>query len=152
MATSILLRSARSALKSTDLASRCLPTTGAAAWTARPLSQRLGSVARLFSSKPPGNDVIGIYLGTTNSCVAVMEGKTAKVIENSEGARTTPSVVAFTPKGEFLVGVPAKRQAVTNPTNTISATKRLISSHFDDPQTQKDMKMVPYKIVEGSKW
>ncbi|RZC59645.1 hypothetical protein C5167_006955 [Papaver somniferum] len=155
MATSILLRSARSALKSTDLASRCLPATGAAAWTARTLSQRLGSVARLFSSKPLGDDVIGIDLGTTNSCVAVMEGKTAKVIENSEGARTTPSVVAFTPKGEFLVGVPAKRQAVTNPTNTISATKRLISSRFDDPQTQKDMKMVPYKIVKapnGDAW
>ncbi|KAI3909125.1 hypothetical protein MKW92_042768 [Papaver armeniacum] len=112
MATSILLRSARSALKSTDLASRCMPATGAAAWTARPLSQRLGSVARLFSSKPLGNDVIGIDLGTTNSCVAVMDGKIAKVIENSEGARTTPSVVAFTPKGEFLVGVPAKRQAM----------------------------------------
>ncbi|MCL7044648.1 hypothetical protein MKW94_020521, partial [Papaver nudicaule] len=78
MATSILLRSARSALKSTDLATRCLPVTGATAWPAAPLSQRLGSLgsfARLFSTKPPGNDVIGIDLGTTNSCVAVMEGK-----------------------------------------------------------------------------
>ncbi|KAI3954236.1 hypothetical protein MKW98_018060 [Papaver atlanticum] len=132
-----------------------MPATGAAAWTAKPLSQRLGSVARLFSSKPLGNDVIGIDLGTTNSCVAVMEGKIAKVIENSEGARTTPSVVAFSPKGEFLVGVPAKRQAVTNPANTIFATKRLISNRYDDPQTQKEMKMVPYKIVKapnGDAW
>ncbi|KAI3992860.1 hypothetical protein MKX01_034210 [Papaver californicum] len=155
MATSILLRSARSALKSTDLASRCMPATGATAWTATPLSQRLGSVARLFSSKPPGNDVIGIDLGTTNSCVSVMEGKSPKVIENSEGARTTPSVVAFNQKGELLVGTPAKRQAVTNPTNTIFGTKRLIGRRFDDPQTQKEMKMVPYKIVKapnGDAW
>ncbi|KAI3870102.1 hypothetical protein MKW92_031136, partial [Papaver armeniacum] len=156
MATSILLRSARSALKSTDLASRCMPATGATAWTAAsPLSKRLGNVARLFSSKALGDDVIGIDLGTTNSCVAVMEGKIAKVIENSEGARTTPSVVAFSNKGELLVGVPAKRQAVTNPTNTIFGTKRLIGRLYDDPQTQKEMKMVPYKIVKapnGDAW
>lgn len=101
------------------------------------------------------SEVIGIDLGTTNSCVAVMEGKTAKVIENAEGARTTPSVVAFTDKGEKLVGLPAKRQAVTNPTNTLYATKRLIGRPFDDPQTQKESKMVPYKIVRadnGDAW
>lgn len=101
------------------------------------------------------NEVIGIDLGTTNSCVAVMEGKTAKVIENAEGARTTPSVVAFTEKGEKLVGLPAKRQAVTNPTNTVYATKRLIGRPFDDPQTEKEAKMVPYKIVRadnGDAW
>lgn len=94
-------------------------------------------------------------MGTTNSCVAVMEGKNAKVIENAEGSRTTPSVVAFTPKGEVLVGTPAKRQAVTNPENTFFGTKRLIGRRFDDPQTQKEMKMVPYKIVRapnGDAW
>lgn len=135
------------------------------------------------STKQPGNDVIGIDLGTTNSCVAVMEGKvlpfsfsdlcivffdtsfflifkviflqTPKVIENAEGARTTPSVVAFSQKGELLVGIPAKRQAVTNPTNTVFGTKRLIGRRFEDPQTQKEMKMVPYKIVKapnGDAW
>ncbi|CAM6128689.1 unnamed protein product [Calypogeia fissa] len=105
---------------------------------------------RAYSAGAGGNDVIGIDLGTTNSCVAVMEGKLPKVIENSEGARTTPSVVAFTPKGERLVGTPAKRQAVTNPTNTLFGTKRLIGRAFDDEQTQKEAKMVPYKIVRGS--
>ncbi|XXG56714.1 hypothetical protein AAC387_Pa03g4057 [Persea americana] len=112
-------------------------------------SQKWASLARPLSSKAAANDIIGIDLGTTNSCVAVMEGKNPKVIENSEGSRTTPSVVAFTPKGEILVGTPAKRQAVTNPTNTIFGTKRLIGRRFDDPQTQKEMKMVPYKIVPG---
>jgi molecular chaperone DnaK len=92
---------------------------------------------------------IGIDLGTTNSCVAVMEGKQAKVIENAEGARTTPSVVAFTDSGEVLVGQPAKRQAITNPENTIFAIKRLIGRRYDDPITKKDMTMVPYKIVPG---
>lgn len=102
-----------------------------------------------------GNEVIGIDLGTTNSCVAVMEGKTAKVIENAEGQRTTPSVVAFTDKGERLVGLPAKRQAVTNPSNTVYATKRLIGRMFDDDEVQKEVKMVPYKIVRadnGDAW
>jgi len=94
--------------------------------------------------------VIGIDLGTTNSCVALMEGKNPKVIENSEGARTTPSVVAFNQKGELLVGTPAKRQAVTNPTNTVFGTKRLIGRRFEDPQTQKEMKMVPFKIVKAT--
>jgi molecular chaperone DnaK len=93
--------------------------------------------------------VIGIDLGTTNSCVAVMEGATPKVIENSEGARTTPSIVAFTDDGERLVGQPAKRQAVTNPDRTFFAIKRLIGRTFDDPMTKKDMGLVPYKIVRG---
>src|SRR5687767_12487640 len=93
--------------------------------------------------------VIGIDLGTTNSAVAVMEGGKPKVIENSEGARTTPSVVAFTKDGERLVGQPAKRQAVTNPDNTIFAVKRLIGRRFDDPITKKDTELVPYKIVRG---
>src|SRR5438067_1442854 len=94
--------------------------------------------------------VIGIDLGTTNSCVAVMEGGKPKVIETSEGARTTPSVVAFTKDGERLVGQPAKRQAVTNPDNTVFAVKRLIGRRFDDPVTKKDTELVPYKIVRGS--
>ena len=99
--------------------------------------------------------VIGIDLGTTNSCVAVMEGAAPKVIENAEGARTTPSIVAFAPDGERLVGQPAKRQAVTNPEYTFFAIKRLIGRRFDDPMTQKDMGMVPYKIVKadnGDAW
>ncbi|CAM5221756.1 Fe-S protein assembly chaperone HscA [Bosea thiooxidans] len=94
--------------------------------------------------------VIGIDLGTTNSCVAVMEGSTPKVIENSEGARTTPSIVAITDDGERLVGQPAKRQAVTNPERTFFAIKRLIGRTFDDPMTQKDVKLVPYKIKKAS--
>lgn len=94
--------------------------------------------------------VIGIDLGTTNSCVAIMEGKNAKVIENSEGTRTTPSIVALTESGERLVGQSAKRQAVTNPENTIFAVKRLIGRTYNDPLTKKDQDLVPYKIVEGS--
>jgi molecular chaperone DnaK len=93
--------------------------------------------------------VIGIDLGTTNSCVAVMEGKEPKVIENAEGMRTTPSMVAFTDSGEVLVGQSAKRQAITNPENTLFAIKRLIGRRFDDPMTKKDMGLVPYKIVQG---
>jgi molecular chaperone DnaK len=94
--------------------------------------------------------VIGIDLGTTNSCVAVMEGKNPKVIENAEGMRTTPSMVAFTDDGEILVGLPAKRQAVTNPENTFFAIKRLIGRRWDDPMVEKDKKLVPYKIVHAS--
>jgi molecular chaperone DnaK len=94
--------------------------------------------------------VIGIDLGTTNSCVAVMDGATPKVIENSEGARTTPSIVAFTDDGERLVGQPAKRQAVTNPERTFFAIKRLIGRSFEDPMTKKDMGLVPYKIIRAS--
>jgi len=94
--------------------------------------------------------VIGIDLGTTNSCVAVMEGKNPKVIENAEGMRTTPSIVAFTDDGERLVGQPAKRQAVTNPEKTIFAVKRLIGRRYDDPTVDKDKKLVPYKISKAS--
>ena len=94
--------------------------------------------------------VIGIDLGTTNSCVAVMEGKTPKVIENAEGMRTTPSIVAFTDDGERLVGQPAKRQAVTNPEKTIFAVKRLIGRRYEDPMVEKDKKLVPYKISKAS--
>ena len=93
--------------------------------------------------------LIGIDLGTTNSCVAVMEGRQAKVIENAEGARTTPSMVAFGKDGEVLVGQAAKRQAVTNPENTIFAIKRLIGRRFDDPIVEKDKALVSYKIVRG---
>jgi molecular chaperone DnaK len=94
--------------------------------------------------------VIGIDLGTTNSCVAVMDGKNAKVIENAEGMRTTPSIVAVTDDGERLVGQPAKRQAVTNPERTFFAVKRLIGRRYDDPMVEKDKKLVPYKIVKAS--
>mmetsp|Transcript_157623 Transcript_157623/g.287101 ORF Transcript_157623/g.287101 Transcript_157623/m.287101 type:complete len:658 (+) Transcript_157623:96-2069(+) len=100
-------------------------------------------------------DVIGIDLGTTNSCVAIMDGGSAKVLENSEGMRTTPSMVGMTSDGQRLVGIPAKRQAVTNPENTIFAAKRLIGRRFDDPNTTKDMKSLPYKIVKagnGDAW
>jgi len=93
--------------------------------------------------------IIGIDLGTTNSCVAIMDGKTPKVIENAEGARTTPSVVAFLEDGERLVGQPAKRQAVTNPSNTLFAIKRLIGRQMTDPMVEKDKGMVPYEIVKG---
>jgi molecular chaperone DnaK len=94
--------------------------------------------------------VIGIDLGTTNSCVAVMDGKATKIIENSEGARTTPSIVAFTADGERLVGQPARRQAVTNPVNTIFAVKRLIGRRYDDPTVEKDKGLVPYAIVKAA--
>lgn len=99
--------------------------------------------------------VIGIDLGTTNSCVAILDGKNTRVIENSEGARTTPSMVAFAENGEKLVGQPAKRQSVTNPANTLYAIKRLIGRTYKDPMTEKDKKLVPYKIVEsdnGAAW
>jgi molecular chaperone DnaK len=101
------------------------------------------------------NKVIGIDLGTTNSCVAIMEGKDVRVIENTEGARTTPSMVAFTDSGERLVGQAAKRQAVTNPTNTLYAVKRLIGRRYDDPMVAKDKGLVPYTIVRadnGDAW
>ncbi|MBL4614504.1 MAG: molecular chaperone DnaK, partial [Magnetovibrio sp.] len=93
--------------------------------------------------------VIGIDLGTTNSCLSLMDGSEPKVIENAEGTRTTPSMIAFTEDGERLVGQPAKRQAVTNPEDTLFAIKRLIGRRFNDPLTQKDMTMVPFNIVEG---
>uniref|UniRef100_A0A0K0CZT7 Heat shock 70 kDa protein 9 n=1 Tax=Angiostrongylus cantonensis TaxID=6313 RepID=A0A0K0CZT7_ANGCA len=110
----------------------------------------LGAFSQRFKSDTIRGAVIGIDLGTTNSCVAVMEGKQAKVIENAEGVRTTPSTVAFTKDGERLVGAPAKRQAVTNPQNTLYATKRLIGRRFDDPEVQKDVKIVPFKISSAS--
>ena len=93
--------------------------------------------------------VIGIDLGTTNSCVAIMDGATPRVVENAEGARTTPSMVAFSEDGERLVGQPAKRQAVTNPENTLFAVKRLIGRRFDDKAVKKDQKLVPFEIVKG---
>ena len=99
--------------------------------------------------------IIGIDLGTTNSCVAIMENGQPKVIENAEGARTTPSIVAYTEEGEVLVGAPAKRQAVTNPKNTIYAVKRLIGRRFSDAEVQKAVKLAPYKIVQapnGDAW
>jgi len=130
-------------------------TVRAASKAAQKLSQiNKVTAARAFSSAA-GNDIIGIDLGTTNSCVAIMEGKNVRIIENSEGARTTPSVVAFTEDGQMLVGQPARRQAVQNPQGTFFATKRLIGRRFNDPMTQKDMQMVPYKIVEapnGDAW
>ncbi|MGA1008811.1 MAG: Hsp70 family protein, partial [Sedimenticolaceae bacterium] len=99
--------------------------------------------------------IIGIDLGTTNSCVSVMDGKTARVIENSEGDRTTPSIIAYTQDGEVLVGQSAKRQAVTNPTNTLFAIKRLIGRRFTDDVVKRDQDIVPYKIVgadNGDAW
>ena len=99
--------------------------------------------------------IIGIDLGTTNSCVAVMEGGSPKVIENSEGDRTTPSIVAFTKDDEVIVGQSAKRQAVTNPENTLFAVKRLIGRKFTDAEVQKDIEMVPYNIIKadnGDAW
>ena len=94
--------------------------------------------------------VIGIDFGTTNSCVSVMEGSSTTVIHNSEGANTTPSIVAFTSSGERLVGQAAKRQAVTNPANTLYAIKRLIGRRFDDPMVQKDIVLMPYKIIKNA--
>ena len=99
--------------------------------------------------------IIGIDLGTTNSCVSIMEGGTPKVIENSEGARTTPSVVAYQEDGEILVGASAKRQAVTNPKNTLYAIKRLIGRKFEEKEVQKDINLMPYKIIKadnGDAW
>jgi molecular chaperone DnaK len=99
--------------------------------------------------------IIGIDLGTTNSCVAVMDGDKPRVIENAEGDRTTPSIVAYTEDGEVLVGQSAKRQAVTNPNNTLFAVKRLIGRKFTDDVVQKDISMVPYKIIKadnGDAW
>ncbi|KAL9174407.1 hypothetical protein ABFS82_02G051400 [Erythranthe guttata] len=154
MATAVLLRS----LRRREFSSAPISAFKTLSGNTKPswaLGNKWAGLARPFSAKPAGSDVIGIDLGTTNSCVSVMEGKTPKVIENSEGARTTPSVVAFSQKGELLVGTPAKRQAVTNPTNTVFGTKRLIGRRFDDAQTQKEMKMVPYKIVRapnGDAW
>ena len=94
--------------------------------------------------------IIGIDLGTTNSCVAIMEGGQPKVIENSEGARTTPSIIAYTDDGEVLVGASAKRQAVTNPKNTLYAVKRLIGRRFEEKEVQKDIDLMPYRIIQNT--
>src|SRR5450432_2072107 len=99
--------------------------------------------------------IIGIDLGTTNSCVSIMEGNTTRVIENSEGARTTPSIIAYQEDGEILVGASAKRQAVTNPKNTLYAIKRLIGRKFEEKEVQKDINLMPYKITKadnGDAW
>lgn len=99
--------------------------------------------------------IIGIDLGTTNSCVSVMEGNTPKVIENSEGTRTTPSIIAYMEDGEILVGAPAKRQSVTNPRNTLYAVKRLIGRKFQEKEVQKDIDLMPYTIARadnGDAW
>merc|ERR1719333_900588 len=113
-------------------------------------SSRRGFLSATSARLDKKGSVIGIDLGTTNSCVAIMDGGSAKVLENSEGMRTTPSMVGMTADGQRLVGIPAKRQAVTNPENTIFAAKRLIGRRFDDDATQKDMKSLPYKIVKAS--
>jgi molecular chaperone DnaK len=126
----------------------------AAARTIRSSAARSGAyasiprsmIARNMNSKVSG-PVIGIDLGTTNSCVSIMEGQTSRVIENAEGARTTPSVVAFTKHGERLVGLPAKRQAVVNSANTVYAFKRLIGRKFKDAEVQEDRKHWPFKVV-----
>src|SRR3990167_5785362 len=112
-------------------------------------SKAAASPADTERNRTPMAKIIGIDLGTTNSCVAVMDGKNPKVIENAEGARTTPSVVALQDGGETLAGQPATRQAVTNPANTFFAIKRLIGRNFDDPVVAKDKGMVPYEIVKG---
>ncbi|KAJ5105560.1 heat shock protein SSC1 mitochondrial precursor [Penicillium alfredii] len=137
--------------------SRALPRT---AFARTPASRIPGASFRRWNSTEGGEEkvkgqVIGIDLGTTNSAVAVMEGKAPKIIENSEGARTTPSVVGFAQDGERLVGIAAKRQAVVNPENTLFATKRLIGRKFTDAEVQRDIKEVPYKIVQhtnGDAW
>jgi molecular chaperone DnaK len=121
----------------------------------RMASQRVSMPNRSFADDAVRGDVIGIDLGTTNSCVAVMEGRAPKVIENSEGMRTTPSIVAFTKDGQMLVGNAAKRQAVTNAPNTFHATKRLIGRQFDDKAIAKDQEILPYKLVKadnGDAW
>merc|ERR1719333_76758 len=118
-------------------------------------SSRRGFLSATSARLDKKGSVIGIDLGTTNSCVAIMDGGSAKVLENSEGMRTTPSMVGMAADGQRLVGIPAKRQAVTNPENTIFAAKRLIGRRFDDEATQKDMKNLPYKIVKagnGDAW
>ncbi|KAF6001270.1 heat shock [Cyanidiococcus yangmingshanensis] len=118
------------------------------------LPSSLAQVRKRSSGAVQG-DVVGIDLGTTNSCVSIMEGKLPRVIENAEGQRTTPSVVAFTSSGERLVGIAAKRQSITNPENTIFAAKRLIGRRYEDPEVQRDVKIMPYKIVRadnGDAW
>jgi len=143
-----MLSVARSASRSVLASTRHFSALNTSpAQTATALAQRMEV---RYKSDGVKGAVIGVDLGTTNSCVAVMEGKAAKVIENAEGARTTPSVVAFGTDGERLVGMPAKRQAVTNSENTFYATKRLIGRRFDDKEIQKEIKMISYKICKAS--
>jgi len=130
--------------------SRMLRLPSAAASSVVSHSSRRGFLSAAAVRLAAKGDVIGIDLGTTNSCVAVMEGSTPKIIENSEGMRTTPSIVGFATDGQRLVGIPAKRQAVTNPENTIFAAKRLIGRTYDDDATQKDKKTLPYDVVRGT--
>lgn len=141
--------------------SRAIPRSSPISRLSQIRAPRSSILSRYASTDAPEagekvkGQVIGIDLGTTNSAVAVMEGKTPRIIENSEGTRTTPSVVAFTEGGERLVGISAKRQAVVNPENTLFATKRLIGRKFSDPECQRDIKEVPYKIVQhtnGDAW
>ena len=139
---------------------RTAPATGrllTQSMRAAPATGRFAPLGARFASNDGkvSGPVIGIDLGTTNSCVAVMEGQQSRVIENAEGGRTTPSVVAFSKDGERLVGLPAKRQAVVNPEATLFATKRLIGRKFKDPEVQKDIDNVPFKIVphtNGDAW
>lgn len=145
---------ARSSLRTVSCHRKCLPRLNSGTNYVFPQS-KFPSLARYNSNGKVQGQVIGIDLGTTNSAVAVMEGKVPKIIENAEGARTTPSVVAFTKDGERLVGIPAKRQAVVNPENTLFATKRLIGRRWEDIEVQRDIKQVPYKIVKhtnGDAW
>lgn len=114
-----------------------------------PVSSSFSKTSYQKRNYADGQAIIGIDLGTTNSCVAIMEGSEPRVLENSEGMRTTPSVVAFAEGGERLVGVPAKRQAVTNSSNTIYASKRLIGRKYSDSEVQKEASMVPFRIVPG---
>uniref|UniRef100_A0A6G1SNN1 Stress-70 protein, mitochondrial n=1 Tax=Aceria tosichella TaxID=561515 RepID=A0A6G1SNN1_9ACAR len=146
----MMLRQLNQITKQAGLLGKCLAAGTRNGSLAQNAFAQFKPLRRYKSDAPIGSHVIGIDLGTTNSCVAVMEGSQAKVIENAEGSRTTPSVVAFTPDGERIVGMPARRQAVTNAKNTFYATKRLIGRKFDDKETQKDMKLVPYKIVKAS--
>jgi molecular chaperone DnaK len=133
-----------------------LPATLASrSWQHSATASRRGFLSASSCRRQAKGDVIGIDLGTTNSCVAIMEGSTPKVIENSEGMRTTPSMVGFTTDGQRLVGIPAKRQAVTNPENTVFAAKRLIGRSYEDDATQKDKKILPYEVVKapnGDAW
>merc|ERR1711939_468205 len=141
--------------------SRALPRSSPISRISQIRAPRSSIISRYASTDAPEGtekvkgQVIGIDLGTTNSAVAIMEGKQPRIIENAEGTRTTPSVVAFTESGERLVGIAAKRQAVVNPENTLFATKRLIGRKFSDPECQRDIKEVPYKIVQhtnGDAW
>jgi len=129
---------------------RCFSSKSLTATNVSSLTQQHFSLSRRYASEAVRGAVVGIDLGTTNSCVAVMEGKQAKVLENAEGSRTTPSTIAFTADGERLAGTPARRQAVTNPGNTFYATKRLIGRRFEEKEIQKEAKSSPFKIIRAN--